>query len=373
MGAERISLCIIERPGTLRSLLEEDIEQDRFTEIAFITEDIEQALLFIRKKDADVVIVDHFAVKDDGALKSLKKLASSKGIDVILLSWDDETLECGDGFHPIRVPLEHLGPIEQRRVVRNIMIKSKALAMNRKLAIKERGNITAMIDRAESQGISRAKESMSEKTEHTLNGIKAIADKVVAIGASTGGTEAVLSILMRLPPNMPPIVIVQHMPAGFTSLYATRVANNCPMAAKEAEHGDILHPGHIYIAPGGDKHMKIKTDGAIRRIVMVGEEKMNGHCPSVDKLFLSVAAEAPEKAVGIILTGMGSDGAAGLLAMRKAGCVTIGQDSESCVVYGMPRVAYQIGAVERQLSLSKIPEGIIDGVVHLNNLSKNKK
>lgn len=177
---------------------------------------------------------------------------------------------------------------------------------------------------------------------------------IVAIGASTGGTEAILSVVKDYGVDIPGIVIVQHMPLGFTEMYAKRLNNQCRIQVKEARTGDRVMPGHALIAPGGDMHMHlVKVNGTYQVEIKKGP-KVNGHCPSVDVLFESVARVAGAHAVGIILTGMGGDGAKGLLAMRRAGARTIGQDESTCVVYGMPKVAYDLGAVEYQEKLTDI-------------------
>lgn len=176
---------------------------------------------------------------------------------------------------------------------------------------------------------------------------------VVAIGASTGGTEATLDVLQRLPADMPGIVVTQHMPQGFTKMYAERLNRICKMEVKEASHGDRVRKGQVLIAPGA-LQMRLEKDMSGYYVTCMEGEKVSGHCPSVDVLFSSVAKKAGRNAVGIIMTGMGRDGANGLLEMRNAGAFTIGQDKESCVVYGMPMVAYEIGGVCIQSSCSNI-------------------
>lgn len=178
-------------------------------------------------------------------------------------------------------------------------------------------------------------------------------NQIIAIGASTGGTEATERVLREFASNMPGTVIVQHMPAGFTRMYAERLNNVCLMEVKEAEDGDRVYQGRILVAPG-DYQMQLKRNGNEYFVKCNKGEKVNGHSPSVDVLFDSVAKCAGRNAIGVILTGMGSDGAKGLLAMRQCGARTIGQDEESCVVYGMPKVAYDIGGVERQVPLDSI-------------------
>lgn len=183
-------------------------------------------------------------------------------------------------------------------------------------------------------------------------------DSLIAIGASTGGTEAILEILTHLPARIPGIVITQHMPSGFTSMYADRLNRLCKFEVKEAQSGDKIRPGLALIAPGGSQ-MKVVRMGSGYAVNCYPGEKFNGHRPSVDVLFDSVAAVARDKAIGVLLTGMGADGAAGLLRMRRNGAFTIGQDKDSCVVYGMPMEAYKIGAVCRQVPLANIAQTIL--------------
>ena len=178
-------------------------------------------------------------------------------------------------------------------------------------------------------------------------------DAVVAIGASTGGTEAIAGILHDLPDTMPGIVIVQHMPPVFTAMFAERLDNISPLRVREAQEGDRVEPGVALLA-AGDKQMVLNRDWRGYYIQYVGSHKVSGHCPSVDVLFGSVAHVAKENAMGVILTGMGADGADGLLVMRRAGAYTVGQSRETCVVYGMPMAAHQKGAVAEQLALGAI-------------------
>ncbi len=179
-------------------------------------------------------------------------------------------------------------------------------------------------------------------------------DLIVAIGASTGGTEAISDVIKEFGTDIPGVVIVQHMPPKFTEMYAKRLNDKCKVTVKEAKSGDLVVPGQVLIAPGGDAHMHLVKVNGVYQVAIRQGPKVNGHCPSVDVLFESVAKVAGNRSVGIILTGMGGDGAKGLLAMRKAGARTIGQDESTCVVYGMPRVAYELGAVEYQEKLPDI-------------------
>ena len=182
--------------------------------------------------------------------------------------------------------------------------------------------------------------------------------ELIAMGASTGGTEALLAVLKELPGNLPPIVITQHMPPVFTEMYAERLDRLCAMEVREAKDGDALYPGLCLIAPGG-LQMRVHRDVLGARVSCKEEDKVSGHCPSVDVLFHSVAEEYKSSAVGILLTGMGKDGAKGLLAMHEQGAYTLGQDEKSSVVYGMPMEAYKLGAVSQQGNLEQIPQYLL--------------
>ncbi len=187
----------------------------------------------------------------------------------------------------------------------------------------------------------------------SLGGGPALDRVVVGLGASTGGTEATLEVMRRLPEDIPPMVIVQHMPKGFTQMYADRLNRICKMEVREARNGDELRRGLALVAPA-DLQCRVVRIGEKYTVSCTAGEKVSGHRPSVDALFQSMAEAVRCKMVGIIMTGMGQDGAAGLLAMRQKGAYTIGQDKESSVVYGMPMVAYDIGAVCVQASCENV-------------------
>jgi two-component system chemotaxis response regulator CheB len=180
-------------------------------------------------------------------------------------------------------------------------------------------------------------------------------NRIIAIGASTGGTEAIFEVIRAFPRDMPGIVVVQHMPPVFTAMYAKRLNNSCQMEVKEARNGDAILPGRVLIA-AGDLHMSVNRRGSLFTVECLQGDKVSGHCPSVDVLFSSMAEKVGRAGIGVILTGMGYDGAKGLLKMHQAGAFTIGQDESSCVVYGMPKVAKELGAVTRQVGLKDIPQ-----------------
>lgn len=184
-------------------------------------------------------------------------------------------------------------------------------------------------------------------------------DSIIVIGTSTGGTQALEQILSKIPRTCPGIAVVQHMPEKFTAAFAARLNSLCEVDVKEAESGDRLIPGRVLIAPGG-YHMEVQRSGAQYVAKVFRGPSVNRHCPSVDVLFRSAARAAGRNAMGIIMTGMGDDGAKGLLEMRQAGCRTIAQDEHSCIVFGMPKEAIQLGAAKEILSLAQIP-AVLEG------------
>ncbi len=219
--------------------------------------------------------------------------------------------------------------------------------------------IEEMIIKIKTAAIAKVSSQLSHETAKVINNnVISANEKIIAIGASTGGTEAIYNILKTLPPQTPGIVVAQHIPPVFSKMFADRLNASTQLHVKEAETGDYLECGSVLIAPG-EKHMRIKRAGDRYQVECFEGGKVNGHCPSIDVLFDSVAKEAGNKAIGVILTGMGYDGAKGLLTMRRKGARTIGQDERSSVVYGMPKVAFEIGAVEKQVPLDHIAKTII--------------
>lgn len=197
------------------------------------------------------------------------------------------------------------------------------------------------------RGTALASSSLAEST-----------DKVIAIGASTGGTEAIRRVIENFPASTSGTVIVQHMPSGFTKMFSDRLNQLCPMQVKEAEHGDRIRTGLVLIAPGG-KQLEVVRSGGFYEVRLGGEEKISGHCPSVDVMMSSVAKYVGANAIGAMLTGMGQDGAVGMLAMKQSGARCIAQNEASSVVFGMPKVAYEKGGAERLVPLDKIAAALL--------------
>lgn len=186
---------------------------------------------------------------------------------------------------------------------------------------------------------------------------------IIGIGASTGGVEALLAVLTQFPATCPPTVVTQHMPASFTKSFAERLNRQCQPTVQEAYDGAPLEAGMVYVAPGGVAHLKVSRSGGLR-CTLSEEGPVSGHRPSVDVLFRSIAETVGAASVGLILTGMGRDGADGLLAMRQAGARTFGQDEATSVIYGMPKAAFEGGAVERQAGLGRLAGLVLDACRH---------
>ena len=328
-----IRVLVVEDSIVFRELLVQNLSRDPAIQVVATARDPFEARDAILAYKPDVMTLDVELPRMSG-IEFLRKLIPQYPLPVIVISALSDKVF--DALNAGAVDFV-AKPAVSSRVQLQDFIRNELLVKIKIASTAKIGNIkrTAMI---------QEQQSLSVKGNNL----------VVAIGASTGGTEAIFSVVKDYGTDIPGIVIVQHMPPGFTGMYAKRLNDQCRVQVKEAQTGDRVLPGHVLIAPGGDMHMHlVKVNGAYQVEVKKGP-KVNGHCPSVDVLFDSVAKAAGAHAVGIILTGMGGDGAKGLLAMRKAGARTIGQDESTCVVYGMPKVAYDLGAVEYQEKLTDI-------------------
>lgn len=335
----KIKVLVVEDSYMFRGVLVNGLNSDSGIEVVATANDPFEARDMIIKYDPDVMTLDVEMPKMDG-IEFLRKLMPQHPMPVVMVSSLNskvfDALDAGavDFVNkPSGLTREQLGDFIKNELVTKIKIAS---------TVK----------------ISNLKKSKYGDNKHEQQGEGSIYNKkVLAIGASTGGTEAICSVLMGLNRDVPGMVITQHMPSGFTKMFADRLNNQTRLNVKEAATGDIIKPGHVLIAPG-DKQMKVVKVGDIYKVECFNGPRVSGHCPSVDVLFDSVATACGKDAIGVLLTGMGADGAKGLLKMKQAGAYTIGQDEVSCIVYGMPKVAYELGAVGFQVSLDKIPEKI---------------
>lgn len=321
-----------------RELLVKNLNEDSGIEVVAAAKDPFEARDMILEYKPDVMTLDVELPKMNG-IDFLRKLMPQYPIPVVMISSKSDKVF--DAMNAGAVDFIEKPPAGSNRMqiedfIRNeLPIKIKIASIAKIASIRKNAKEIAKIQ--QTQGNSSYRKEL-----------------IVAIGASTGGTEAIADVLKGYGTDIPGIVVVQHMPAGFTDMYAKRLNDQYCLTVKEAADKDVVRPGQVLIAPGGDRQMEVRKINQEYQVVLKKAPKVNGHCPSVEVLFNSVAKAAGKNAVGIILTGMGGDGAKGLLAMRQAGAHTIGQDESTCVVYGMPRVAYEIGAVECQEKLPDI-------------------
>lgn len=352
MALNKIKVLITDDSLLFRNVLKNELSKDPHIEVIGTAVDPVDAMDKIKELNPDIITLDIEMPKMDG-LTFIKKLMVEHPIKVVLVS--SMNISVFDALHSgavdfVKKPDMSLGN-DLQMFFRELKTKIK-IASIAKL-------VTYTGTRKEVP--YNEKTNVLRKETHRL--LNTTTRKVIAIGASTGGTEATLKILKELPKEVPGIIVTQHMPAGFTKMYADRLNKVCNIEVREAVDGDRVESGLALIAPG-DKHMKLNKDSKGFYVTCKPGDKVSGHCPSVDVLFNSVVESAGKNSVGIILTGMGKDGAQGLMNMKKAGAYTIGQDEKSSVVYGMPMVAYNIGAVEVQASIDNIADILIK---HLNN------
>lgn len=344
---KKVKVLVVDDSSTMRGLIATALAKDPAIEVVGQAADPLQARQAIKALNPDVVTLD-VEMPNMNGLDFLEKIMRLRPMPVIMVSTltsrgADETiqaLEIGaiDCIEKPRPGNEHS--------FEELPYKVKIAAMAR---------VRPLVKADASPG-----DSASLRPSHDSY---APDGRVVAIGASTGGVEALMALLSGFPENCPPTVITQHMPPTFTRSFANRLDRQCAPKVQEATDGAKLLPGHVFLAPGGSQHLEITADLRCR---LKTADRVNGHCPSVDVLFESIARTRKGDAIGVILTGMGKDGAAGLLSMRKAGAKTFGQSEGSCIVYGMPKAAFEIGAVEKQLPLDKLASAII------SETSKNK-
>lgn len=333
-----IKVIVVDDSLLIRNILVEIISSETDMEVVATAPDPLAARELIRKHNPDVITLDIEMPKMNG-LDFLEKLMRLRPTPVIMISTLTE-----QGAEVTLRALE-LGAVD-------FISKPKS---NVKEGLQEYArDITEKIRvAAHAHCKTRALTSIKNTVLPLLNNASISRDMLLIIGASTGGTEAIKNVLIHLPPDSPGILITQHMPEGFTKSFAARLDSLCAIRVKEAEHGDRVMPGHAYLAPG-HSHLLLSRRGGHYICELSQSEPVNRHRPSVDVLFDSAAAQAGKNALGVILTGMGRDGASGMLAMRNAGAHTFAQDEESCVVFGMPKEAIARGGVDDVLPLSSI-------------------
>ncbi|MEM7060298.1 MAG: chemotaxis response regulator protein-glutamate methylesterase [Pseudomonadota bacterium] len=341
IGARRIRVLIIDDSLVVRETLVSLIEDHPQLEIMGTAIDPFEAAERIRHEVPDVITLDIEMPRMDG-ITFLRRLMQQKPLPVIVCS-----SRVGAGSPALIEALDAgaVDVIPKPAVGTRQFLEESAIRIQDKIIAAANARLNLKTPQA----------TIAKRTGPSVQ-VRASAgsSSVIAIGASTGGTEALKYVLSSLPADTPPVIIVQHMPEHFTSAFASHLNEICSVNVREAAHGDRLTRGHVLIAPG-DKHLELHRTGQDYRVKVVDGPLVSRHRPSVDVLFRSTAKFAGANAIGVILTGMGQDGADGLKTLRDAGARTIGQNEASCVVYGMPRVAKSLGAVEVEADLRDIP------------------
>ncbi|MCG6202692.1 protein-glutamate methylesterase/protein-glutamine glutaminase [Psychromonas antarctica] len=349
----KIKVLIIDDSAVVRQVLTQIINTHPKMEVCAAAQDPIFAVRYMEKQWPDVIILDVEMPRMDG-ITFLRKIMAEHPTPVVMCS--------------------SLTEKKADTTLQALSLGAVDIVTKPKLGIKgflseSADEITHAILAASQSKIRLCPPSMTENAQKlTADAILSLphggamaqtTERIVAIGSSTGGTTALEKILTQLPRVSPGIVIVQHMPVTFTGAFAARLNSLCEMEVVEAQGDETILPGHVYVAPG-DKHLLVNRSGALYKIELKDGPLVSRHKPSVDVLFRSVARYAGKNAMGIILTGMGDDGARGLKEMRDAGSITLGECEKSCIVYGMPKEAMKRGAVSKELSLAQFPSAILD-------------
>ncbi len=345
MNCLSIRVLIVDDSIIFRTKLQLSLSQDKDIEIVGSAINAKDAMGKIKDLNPDVVTLD-VEMPGMNGIEFLKTLIPQKPVPVVVVS---------------SLPINALDALDAGAVdfvkkpdASQEAIKEFFSELTEKVKIASKAKVKRMKPVSE---VVQTKTPASPLLSSVAN-VRANTNTVIAIGASTGGTEAIIEVVKDFPENTPGVVIVQHMPPKFTYLYAERLNKICKMRVKEAEDFDRVVPGQIIIA-AGEYHLTLKKDAKGYFIRSQKGEKVSGHCPSVDVMFDSVTKVAGKDAIGVILTGMGADGAKGITALKATGAYTIGQDKETCVVYGMPMEAYKLGGITRQLPLDQIGSEVI--------------
>ncbi len=342
----KLKVLIVDDSALIRQILSQGLSMDPALEVVGTATDPYSARDKIVQLKPDVMTLDVEMPRMDG-LDFLRRLMPQHPIPVVMVSsltqsGKQVTLDCleAGAVDFVAKPTSNVGQ----------SLNAMLAELRTKVKIAATVNVSHWKSRRDTLPQKLAAFSGRALAEST--------DKVIAIGASTGGTEAIRTVVTAFPADMPGVVIVQHMPAGFTKMFADRLNQICAMEVREAVTGDRVLPGRILVAPGG-LQMRVTRSGGIYQVSCEPGEPVSGHCPSVDVLMHSVARHVGANAIGIMLTGMGADGADGMLAMRQAGARNMAQDEASSVVFGMPRVAFERGGAEKLRPLNAIASATI--------------
>ena len=355
--SNRIKVMIVDDSAVVRQTVRQALERDAGIEVIAAASDPLFAISHMQRQWPDVIVLDIEMPRMDG-LTFLKKIMTERPTPVVICS---SLAESGAAATMQALSAGAVAIITKPKMGVKQFLEDSANDVVQAVKAAARANASRLVPRAATPLNPAPKLSADAILGAGLgSGANMVrtTERIVAIGTSTGGTQALEAVLTRLPAVCPGIVIVQHMPERFTAMFAERLNSLCALEVREARHGDRVMPGRALLAPGG-KHMMLARSGAQYTVEVVDGPLINRHRPSVDVLFRSCAKFAGKNAVGVIMTGMGDDGARGLKEMRDAGASTLAEDESTCVVFGMPKEAIRLGGVDRVVPLTQIPEVIL--------------
>lgn len=351
---KKIKVLVVDDSAVVRQVISGLLKRDPGITVLAAVADPLFAIERMKRQWPDVIVLDIEMPRMNG-IAFLKKIMNERPTPVVICSSQTENgaattmqaLSAGavDIITKPKVGAENFLLQSAGDLIRTVKAAARANVKNLKIVNQDAGTVPPKL--SADAVLAAPHRAVGQTTEH-----------IVAIGTSTGGTQSLETVLTALPPESPGIVVVQHMPEKFTALFAQRLNGLCVVEVREAQNEDRVTPGRALIAPGG-RHMLLKRCGTEYRVEIVSGPQVNRHCPSVDVLFRSVAKHAGKNATGILMTGMGDDGARGLKEMQDAGAYTIAQDEFTCVVYGMPKEAISLGAADEILPLQEIAGAIM--------------
>jgi two-component system chemotaxis response regulator CheB len=341
-----VKVLVIDDSALVRELLKKGLSQDYEIEVVGTAPDVYIGRDLIESQQPDVITLDIEMPKMDG-IAFLKRLLPQYPIPVIMVS---SLTKHGGALTLEALEVGAVDVVPKPSTQVGMGLKEMMGELIHKIKIAATVNVQHFFNPAF---------TLKSVKKHDSRYLAQTTDKILAIGASTGGTVALRKIITQLPPDIPDTVVVQHMPSGFTKLFADKLNEHSSVTVKEAQNGDKVMQGTVFIAPGSFQ-CQVKREGGQYRIFLSEGNKVNGHAPSVDVLFYSLAKSAGPNALAVLLTGMGKDGATGMVEMRNQGARTIAQDEKTSVVFGMPKEAIERGAVEKVLPLEKIATGVLD-------------
>jgi len=336
-----IRVLVVDDSAVVRTVLREGLSRDPRIEVVGTARDAYEARDQIVRLRPDVMTLDVEMPRMDG-VNFLRRLMPQYPLPVVMVS---SATQKGQAVTLAALEAGAVDFVAKPSRQMSMGVEQMMVELRTKVKIASTANV--------------AHWKFKRQPVHTSATSRFRPDTLVALGASTGGTEAIRTVLTDLPADFPPVLIVQHMPAGFTRTFASLLNEVSSMQVREAEQDDVLVPGRALVAPGGMQVRVVRRGGKLM-VEYAGSKRVNGHCPSVDVMMWSAAKACSKNCMGVLLTGMGADGARGMLAIRQAGGPTVAQDEETSVVFGMPREAWQIGGAEVLKPIGRVAEHLIE-------------